>query len=188
MIDVMVQKYNNYRRVQCIGKKSNILFINLQSMISSITLYLFFGLLTGRPVQPGEVNRSVIQSRNTGGISLTINNIRNKTGFIQINVFDSETGYPDKADFKFTLSKDTIVSGRLRLFIPLRKPGSIGISVLDDENGNEKMDFVFGIKPREGFGFSNNPRVPGRKPPPFEATRLNFMGGIKEVNINLKYI
>jgi uncharacterized protein (DUF2141 family) len=130
----------------------------------------------------------VSQLQNRNGIDLIISNIRNKTGYIQINVFDSETGYPGKAQIKFTLSKDTIVSGRLRIFIPLLKPGSFGITVLDDENKNEKMDFVFGIKPREGFGFSNNPRVPGRKPPSFNDTRINYSGGINEVVIYMKYI
>jgi uncharacterized protein (DUF2141 family) len=129
----------------------------------------------------------VLQSQ-ASGIKLTINNIRNKTGFIQVNVFESESGYPDKAEFKFTLSKDTIDARKIRMFIPISKPGSFGISILDDENRNEKMDFVFGIKPKEGFGFSNNPRVPGRKPPPFDETRIIFTGGIKEVIVNLKYI
>jgi uncharacterized protein (DUF2141 family) len=122
------------------------------------------------------------------GIHLIINNIRNKTGFIQINVFDSETGYPDKAKFKYTLSKDTIVSGIIRMFIPLKQSGSFGITVLDDENRNEKMDLLFGIKPKEGFGFSNNPRVPGRRPPPYAETRINYSGGKVMVVINMKYI
>jgi uncharacterized protein (DUF2141 family) len=124
----------------------------------------------------------------THGIDLTINNIRNKTGAIQIGVFDSEAGYPDKPVFSFTLAKDTIGSGRLRLFIPMKNPGIFGITVLDDENRNKRMDFVFGIKPREGFGFSNNPIVPGRKPPPFNETKINYHGGRLKVNINMKYI
>lgn len=128
------------------------------------------------------------KSEIANGISLTINNIRNKTGVLQIGVFDSETGYPDKPVFSFTMTKDTIISGKLRLFIPLKNPCVLGITVLDDENKNKKMDFVFGIKPREGFGFSNNPIVPGRKPPPFSETRIDYPGGRLKVNINMKYI
>jgi uncharacterized protein (DUF2141 family) len=154
----------------------------------TITFCLSFILIAGNFVQSGNGYRSAPQSRTTGGISLTINNIRNRSGFIQVNVFDSETGYPDQARFKFTLSKDTISSGKIRMFIPLGKPGSFGISVLDDENRNAKMDFVFVIKPKEGFGFSNNPKVPGHKPPPFEETKIIFTGGTKEVIVNLKYI
>jgi uncharacterized protein (DUF2141 family) len=157
-------------------------------MSFTITFYLFFELIIAGFSHSGEDSQPILQSYNPGGISLTVNNIRNSTGLIQINVFESETGYPDKAQFKFTLSKDTIVAGKIRIFIPLGKPGSFCISVLDDENRNEKMDFVFGIKPREGFGFSNNPKVQGRKPPPFEAARINFMGGIQEVSIDIKYL
>jgi uncharacterized protein (DUF2141 family) len=125
---------------------------------------------------------------NPDGIELIISNIRNKTGVLQIGVFDSETGYPDKPVFSFTMAKDTIVSGKLRLFIPLKNSCNIGITVLDDENRNKKMDFVLGIKPREGFGFSNNPVVPGRKPPPFDETRIKYSGGRMRLDINMKYI
>jgi len=124
----------------------------------------------------------------TNGIDLTINNIRNKTGVLQIGVFDSEAGYPDKPVFSFTVAKDTILSGKLRLFIPLKNPCHMGITVLDDENRNKKMDFIFGIKPKEGFGFSNNPVVPGRKAPPFSETRMEYQGGRMKVNINMKYV
>lgn len=125
---------------------------------------------------------------NSEGIDLTINNIRNKTGVLQIGVFDSEKGYPDKPVFSFTLAKDTISSDTLRLFIPLKNPCNIGITVLDDENSNKKMDFVFLIKPREGFGFSNNPVVTGRKSPPFGETRIDYFGGRLKLNINMKYV
>jgi uncharacterized protein (DUF2141 family) len=130
----------------------------------------------------------MVQSRDSDGIHLIISNIRNKTGYIQVNVFDAETGYPEKSKFRFTLSKDTMSSGKLRMFIPLEKSGSFCITVLDDENRNEKMDFIFGIKPKEGFGFSNNPRVPGRKPPPFSDARINYAGGKREVLIIMKYL
>jgi uncharacterized protein (DUF2141 family) len=130
----------------------------------------------------------MFQSRDSDGLHLIISNIRNKNGYIQVNVFDSETGYPEKSKFRFSLSKDTMTSGKLRMFIPLKKSGSFCITVLDDENRNEKMDFIFGIKPKEGFGFSNNPRVPGRKPPPFSDARINYEGGKTEVLIIMKYI
>ncbi len=157
-------------------------------MNTTIILWLISEIIFTNFSWPDNNPTPVSQLQNRNGIDLIISNIRNKTGYIQVNVFDSETGYPGKAQFKFTLSKDTIVSGKLRMFIPLFKPGSFGITVLDDENKNEKMDFVFGIKPREGFGFSNNPKVPARKPPPFTDTRINYFGGIKEVVIYMKYI
>jgi uncharacterized protein (DUF2141 family) len=139
-------------------------------------------------IYPENLSISFFGTDTSEGIDLTINNIRNKTGVIQIGIFDSEAGYPDKPVYSFTLAKDTILNSRLRIFIPLGEKGAIGITVLDDENKNKKMDYVFGIKPKEGFGFSNNPAVPGRKPPPFSATRINYTGGRLRVTINMKYV
>ena len=149
-------------------------------------LFIFFIFLEKAPFT--WVDQKDGKPNNSNGIDLIINNIRNKTGVLQIGVFDSEAGYPDKPVFSFTLAKDTISSGKLRVFIPLKNQCNIGITVLDDENRNKKMDFVFGIKPREGFGFSNNPVVPGRKPPPFSETKIEYAGGRLKLSINMKYV
>jgi uncharacterized protein (DUF2141 family) len=140
----------------------------------------------------------VINSRETGnenlqnfsndGIELFISNIKNKVGLIQVGLFDSEVGYPDNPAYSFSLSKDTISSGELRLFIPVKSPGSYGISILDDENMNGKMDYILRIMPKEGFGFSNNPKINGRKPPPFMQTNFKFSGGIKPVSVRMVYL
>jgi uncharacterized protein (DUF2141 family) len=128
------------------------------------------------------------QNKNSDGIELVISNIKNREGLIRIGVFDSETGYPDNPSFSFSLAKDTLSSGKLRLFIPLKNPGNYEISVLDDENKNGKMDYIFGIKPKEGFGFSNNPKVTSRKAPPFEQTRFKYPGGKIKIGIGMVYI
>jgi uncharacterized protein (DUF2141 family) len=151
-----------------------------------IILFVISAFIAG--VSPEKSVLQFFKVNNPEGIDLTINNIRNKTGVIQIGVFDSDRGYPDKPVFSFTLAKDTMLNGKLKLFIPLKEHGTIGITVLDDENKNKKMDFIFGIKPKEGFGFSNNPIVPGRKAPPFSETRINFTGGTLRINIIMKYV
>jgi uncharacterized protein (DUF2141 family) len=134
------------------------------------------------------VQESKVKDNLNTGIDLIISNIRNKQGVIQIGIFDTEKGYPDKPVFSFTLAKDTIFSGKLRLFIPLKKEGLYAITVLDDENKNGRMDYLFGIMPKEGFGFSNNPKMTGRKPPPFNESLINYSGGVKTISVNMKYI
>ncbi len=127
------------------------------------------------------------QDNRKDGIELIISNIRNKKGIIRIGMYKSEKGYPDNPEVSFSLAKDTIVSGTLRSFIPVKDPGSFGFSILDDENENGKMDYRLGIIPKEGFGFSNNPRV-ARKAPPFERTSFKFTGGKKQITVRMVYI
>lgn len=156
-------------------------------MNTILTLYLVMELCrVGFPLNK-LVQGEVSYLQNDDGIELVISNIRNQKGLIRIGVFNSETGYPDKPTVSYSLAKDTISSGKLRLFIPFRQTGSIGLSILDDENENGKMDYVLQIKPREGFGFSNNPVVRSRKAPPFEQTSFKFTGGKVILNVRMVY-
>lgn len=64
-------------------------------------------------------------------------------------------------------------------------PGDYAVVVLHDENSNAKPDFLLGI-PKEGVGFSNNPRlITG--PPSFAAARLSVGHATVGTTIRLKY-
>ncbi|HVN59589.1 MAG TPA: DUF2141 domain-containing protein [Bacteroidales bacterium] len=130
------------------------------------------------------------QSRNVEktGVNLILGNIRPGKGLIRIGVFTSDTGYPDKPQYSFSVAKDTLQNGMLRLFIPLLKKSAVSLCVLDDENSNGRMDYVLGIMPKEGFAFSNNPRISLRGAPPFSSTSFDFDGGIKQVNVRMVYM
>ena len=128
------------------------------------------------------------QSTKKAGLYLTLTNIKNNKGLIRIGMFRSEEGYPDKPFYKFSFEKDSIKNGVLRAFIPLEKNGPVSLSILDDENRNEKMDYILGIMPKEGFGFSNNPKINLKGAPPFSATAVDFTGGIKEIAVRMTYM
>ena len=130
----------------------------------------------------------LLQSQQKDGIELVLTNIRNKTGLIRIGVFRADDGYPDKPAYNFSLAKDTTKNGRIRFLIPVDKNGPVSLCILDDENMNGKMDYIFGIMPKEGFGFSNNPRIKGLKEPPFSETSFTYSGGEKVVKVSLVYI
>ena len=63
--------------------------------------------------------------------------------------------------------------------------GDYALTVLHDENGNSRADMMLGI-PREGFGFSENPRI-RFGPPKFEAARFHVGPGEVTKNIAIKY-
>jgi uncharacterized protein (DUF2141 family) len=130
----------------------------------------------------------VYQKQPLEGIDLVITNIRNKKGLIQIGMYDSDKGYPDKPEVSFSFKKDSLTSGTLKLFLPVKKSGTYALSILDDENMNAKMDYRLGIIPKEGFGFSNNPKIRGMKEPPFEVTRFQYPGGRIVVSVRMIYM
>jgi uncharacterized protein (DUF2141 family) len=64
-------------------------------------------------------------------------------------------------------------------------PGDYAVTLIHDENGNAKLDTMLGI-PREGVGFSNNPRLIAG-PPSFAAVRFAVNGVPVTTSIRLKY-
>ena len=88
-------------------------------------------------------------------ISLTIKDIKTSNGQILMGIykddvsFDKEIAYKKVQAFKTKISNGTLVV-EVKL-----EPGKYGISLMDDENFNGKMDYNFIGIPKEGFGFSN---------------------------------
>jgi len=63
--------------------------------------------------------------------------------------------------------------------------GGYAIAILHDENANDRLDRFAGI-PREGIGFSRNPRF-SFGPPAFSAARF-ILGNDRDVqNIRMRY-
>ncbi len=65
--------------------------------------------------------------------------------------------------------------------------GHYAIALIHDENGNNKLDTLFGI-PREGFGFSRNPAI-HFGPPSFSAAQFAVSGGAaSDETVRVKYM
>lgn len=92
------------------------------------------------------------------GLNVHVTGFRNNTGTAGSLVFATPAGWPDNA-------ANTIVHGgfpiadrqaQLTFKVPA---GRYAVVVIHDENSNMKLDRNFFGVPREGFGFSHNPRV-----------------------------
>ena len=149
-----------------------------------IVFLLFYPVYRYHGYNPISVSEQQVRNH----IDLTINNLKGTKGLVRIGIFMNEKGYPDQPAFNYSLAKDSLKNGQLRLIIPVDKSDAISISVLDDENDNGMMDYKFGIFPKEGFGFSNNPKVTSKKAPPFSATSFRFTGGEIRTEINMVYM
>lgn len=88
-------------------------------------------------------------------LDVHVKGIRSTTGQLCVAIFADEAGFKsEKPVWEMKYPKDTIRKGEFKLNIPIAA-GKYGLSVLDDENGNGRMNYnILGI-PQEGFGFSN---------------------------------
>jgi uncharacterized protein (DUF2141 family) len=78
------------------------------------------------------------------------------------------------------------VRGQPKLHFGGLAPGSYVIAVIHDENGNGRLDTFLKI-PREGFGFSRNPRI-RMGPPRFEEVRFAVAAGANGQQVRVKYL
>ena len=122
-----------------------------------------------------------------GSILIHIENIKNTNGRIAIALYNSEEGFPDKPEMAYALA-NTSINGTSRAVVIENIPyGTYALSILHDENANDKMDKTWIGKPKEGFGTSNNPKIRLRAPKFEESGFLLDSEGIA-IAINMKYL
>ncbi|MDM7918294.1 MAG: DUF2141 domain-containing protein, partial [Methanosarcina sp.] len=91
--------------------------------------------------------------------------VRNSRGMCYLLLFKNKKGFPDSSHHAEAVLRKP-VEGNSVDFRMVTRAGKYAISILHDENLNEKMDKTWYGKPVEGFGVSNNPPV-GAGPPDF---------------------
>jgi uncharacterized protein (DUF2141 family) len=104
------------------------------------------------------VNAITINIKKTSGpivISVTIKDIKTPNGQILMGIYKDDVSFDKEIAYKKVQAfKTKIANGTLVVEVKL-EPGKYGISLMDDENFNGKMDYNFIGIPKEGFGFSN---------------------------------
>ena len=124
------------------------------------------------------------QSKGTG-IDLLFDNLRSGRGILRLCLSRNPAHYPD-------CSRDpqarqvNVPAGRGNFRFDNLPQGTYALTALHDENGNGKLDTFLGI-PREGFAFSNNPKV-GFGPPSYERVRFSIGPTRALVRLQFKYI
>ena len=121
------------------------------------------------------------------GISLSITNLRNDNGFVLVSLFKDGVGYPDDAAKAFKTAKVPIKDKKASFLFSGLPTGTYAISILHDENNDQKMNKSFLGLPKEGYGFSNN--VIGAFGPPNlgRASFRHTQNALTQVAIRTKY-
>ncbi|MBW4670231.1 MAG: DUF2141 domain-containing protein [Cyanomargarita calcarea GSE-NOS-MK-12-04C] len=101
----------------------------------------------------------IVNAESTARLTIVVNGISHQKGQICFRIFSNERGFP-LSDTSEVQSGCTQVKGNsvTKQFSGL-KLGTYAVAVLDDQNGDYKLDRDFFGIPQEGFGISNNPIV-----------------------------
>lgn len=121
----------------------------------------------------------------TGTLDIDVTNLRSKKGVIRICVTSDARDFPD-CRAGATAIKRTVSAASPGVRIEGLAHGSYAIAVIHDENGNARLDTFAGI-PREGFGFSRNPRI-GFGPPRFRSAEFAVGAEAGRQQVKLRYL
>ncbi len=119
--------------------------------------------------------------------TVNVSGIKSAKGQIILNVFKNSDGYENEKPYKiFKYDKKALVNGTLSIKCTL-EAGVYGITLLDDENTNDKLDKSFIGIPKEGFGFSNF-FMEKLKKPNFDDFKVQIKNENIKIDIKVKYM
>jgi len=116
-------------------------------------------------------------------IEVTITNIKEVKGSIRVGLSNVAEEFPNKP-IKGQVIKTT--DKTMKVIFENVSAGTYAISVIHDENENEKLDTGFMGIPKEGFGFSND-TMGTFGPPKFKEASF-ITPATNAISITLKYM
>ena len=124
---------------------------------------------------------------NAQNVEITVNGIKSEKGQIVVGVFPDDLSFRmEQVLLTMKVSKTDLSDGTMTFSISL-EPGLYGLSVLDDENCDGKMEYrMLGI-PKEGFGFSDYYHT-GLKKPKFDSFKFTIDSDqVKKIIVKMRY-
>lgn len=124
--------------------------------------------------------------RDSVNVKVSITGFKSDKGLCRLLVYESEKGFPEDPKSAVLISSSEIINKKtdFSFMIP---SGTFAISILHDENSNEKLDKTWYGKPKEGFGISNNPRTKFG-PPSFEESSVSINSENSTFSIKMLYL
>ena len=118
-------------------------------------------------------------------VSIAISGLRNARGTVRVCMTRQRAHFPGCQKDPAALAGSSPATAPT-VEITGVAPGDYAIAVFQDENDNLKLDTMMGI-PREGFGFSRNPKI-RFGPPKFDEVRVTVPPGGLRTSVKLKYL
>jgi uncharacterized protein (DUF2141 family) len=120
--------------------------------LSQVSYFLFATLLSL------SCAKTVHAETNTT-LTVAVNGIRHKTGEICFRVYGSEKGFPMSGTSEVKSGCTKITGSSVKKVFSGLKSGTYAVAIVDDQNGDHKLNKDFFGVPQEGFGISRNPIV-----------------------------
>jgi uncharacterized protein (DUF2141 family) len=121
----------------------------------------------------------------TQNLKIKISEMTTNKGNVLFILFKDGVGFPDGPSQSIRQGKVSVAEARAGFILSDLEPGEYALSVIHDENSNNKLDTNFLGIPKEGFGFSKNPTITFGAPS-FGECQFSLQDN-KQIEIRLKH-
>jgi uncharacterized protein (DUF2141 family) len=126
-------------------------------------------------------------AQTNASLTVVVNGIRHKNGEICFRIYNSEKGFPMSSSSEVQSGCTKITGSSVKKVFSGLKPGNYAVAVVDDQNGDRKLNKDFFGIPKEGFGISRNPIVSIQTGTPrFQQASFKITKNTT-INIKMKY-
>lgn len=119
-------------------------------------------------------------------LTATINGLKSQNGQLCLSLFSQASGFPSRGDRAIASQCIRVSDASPGITFKDLHPGSYAVAVFHDANADGKLNKGFLGIPREGFGFSRNPRI-GTSAPRFKDAVFLVLSPDTEIEIEMKY-
>jgi len=145
-----------------------------------LILLAAMGGVAGAPVE------GIAAPASTGTLSVTVTGFKNYQGTLNIAVFATAKGFPDQSEAA-VVRRSVRLAGADPVFeFNDLSFGTYAVTVFHDENSNQQLDKNWLGIPKEGVGFSHNPKSLSSVPQ-FEDAKFAFESKKQAVAVKLIY-
>jgi len=127
------------------------------------------------------------QVKETPALTLKVIELRIKQGLVHFALFSSPEGFPTDTTKAVKTGRFPVSEVPLNITLTELPYGRYAVTVFHDENSNGEFDTGPFRFPKEGFGFSKNPKV-WKGAPKFKDADFEFTAENSVVEIIMKYV
>lgn len=121
-----------------------------------------------------------------GEVEVQIQNLRNTNGVVRLCLSRNPAHFPNCDRDPAAVSRSVPARGAGTIRFTGLAAGTWALGVIHDENNNGRLDTFMAI-PREGFGFSRNPRL-RMGPPRYDDVRFPIAQGRTTLIVRMTYL
>jgi uncharacterized protein (DUF2141 family) len=145
----------------------------MRSLLLPLALAFAFGVATAASAQ------------SSGKLNVSVAGVRNDNGSVRCGLYSSANGFREPGR-EMRGAVAPIKNGQATCVFNGVPAGTYAIAVFHAEHNETQMETGMFGKPKQGYGFSNNPSSTFG-PPSFESAAFTYKGGTLQLPVRLSY-